>query len=169
MIENAVYVLDANVFIQAYRNYYPFDIALGFWEALVHHAQNGRIVSIDRVKAEIDRGNDQLKEWANEVFSPYFASTSSPECIDAYRQVIAWVESEEQFRRSAKDEFASGADGWVIAYAMAQGYVVVSTEKLNLEVQRRVPIPNVCHQFNVRCIDTFQMLRELKVRMSMAL
>lgn len=30
------YCLDANVFIEAHRRYYSFDIALPFWEALVN-------------------------------------------------------------------------------------------------------------------------------------
>jgi len=35
------YVLDANVFIEAARRYYAFDIAPPFWESLVQHAANG--------------------------------------------------------------------------------------------------------------------------------
>lgn len=43
------YVLDANVFIEAARRYYAFDLAPRFWESLEHHAANGRVRSIDRV------------------------------------------------------------------------------------------------------------------------
>jgi hypothetical protein len=30
------YLLDSNVFIEAYRRYYSFDICPGFWDCLVH-------------------------------------------------------------------------------------------------------------------------------------
>ena len=46
----ATYVLDANVFIEAARRYYAFDLAPKFWESLVLHAADGRIQSIDRIK-----------------------------------------------------------------------------------------------------------------------
>jgi len=45
-----VYVLDTNVFVQAHRRHYAFDICPGFWDCLIHHHQTGRIVSIDRVR-----------------------------------------------------------------------------------------------------------------------
>lgn len=61
-------VLDANVFIQAARRYYAFDIAPRFWEALVEYAERGRLTSIDRVKFELDRGKDELTRWANGQF-----------------------------------------------------------------------------------------------------
>lgn len=62
-MEGPEFVLDANVFIEAARRYYAFDLAPGFWESLIHYAKNGRIRSIDRVKQELERGKDQLAEW----------------------------------------------------------------------------------------------------------
>lgn len=56
MTDDPVYVLDANVFIQAARRYYAFDLAPAFWRALVDHASEGRVQSIDRVLRELERG-----------------------------------------------------------------------------------------------------------------
>jgi len=53
MSERPVYVLDANVFIEAAQRYYAFDLAPGFWQALLDHAKDGRIQSIDRVSVEL--------------------------------------------------------------------------------------------------------------------
>lgn len=50
MRADSVYVLDANVFIEASRHYYSFDLVPKFWETLVHYASNRQVVSIDRVK-----------------------------------------------------------------------------------------------------------------------
>ena len=69
-----VYVLDTNVFVEAARRYYAFDIVPGFWQMLIDQARIGNIISIDRVKSEIDRGDDDddLKTWANSNFYPWF-------------------------------------------------------------------------------------------------
>ncbi|NLV92260.1 MAG: DUF4411 family protein [Firmicutes bacterium] len=56
------------------------------------------------------------------------------------------------FRDSAKNEFASGADPWLVAYACAYNCSVVTQEVYKPETQRTVPIPNVCIEFNVGLI-----------------
>jgi hypothetical protein len=50
------YILDANVFMQAFRDKYPFDVCPGFWEALTQQHKQGNILSIDRVRQEIING-----------------------------------------------------------------------------------------------------------------
>jgi len=56
------FLLDANIFIEAHRRYYAFDIAPPFWMALINHAKNGRLLSIDRVEIELKRGGDELAD-----------------------------------------------------------------------------------------------------------
>lgn len=56
------YLLDANVFIEAKRRYYAFDVCPGFWECLVWHHQGACVESIDRVKQELELGDDDLKQ-----------------------------------------------------------------------------------------------------------
>ena len=56
-----------------------------------------------------------------------------------------------------------GADPWVIAHAIAHGGVVVTFEARAPVNSHQVRIPNVCQRFDVRCITTYQMLRELGV------
>jgi hypothetical protein len=48
--------------------------------------------------------------------------------------------------------------------AMAKGRIVVTHEVPAPDAKNRVPIPNVCVQFNVPYVDTFKMLRDLGVR-----
>ena len=84
MTSAPTYILDANVFIEAAKRYYAFDIAPLFWDGLKLHANAGRVKSIDRVKDEIDRGNDQLKDWANNDFHLWFDSTDVGDVISEY-------------------------------------------------------------------------------------
>jgi hypothetical protein len=164
--DDPVYVLDANVFIQAARRYYAFDLAPAFWRALVHHASEGRMQSIDRVLRELERGKDELSQWAKSSFHQWFASTAENDVIEAYRKIMAWVQGQSQFSDAAKAEFANGADGWLIAYAQAKGRVVVTHEQRDPGIKRKIPIPNVCEAFgDVPFIDTFEMLRAMGVRL----
>lgn len=163
-MEAPVFVLDANVFIEAAKRYYAFDLAPPFWENLIRYSENGRIKSIDRVKHELERQKDDLAKWVKEKFSDGFCSTDTEEIIESYSQVIAWVEAQQQFLAAAKADFAIGADGWLVAYAMVNNCIVVTHEVLAPGARRKVPIPNVCQTFNVQSVDTFKMLRNLGVR-----
>jgi len=133
---------------------------------LVQHAANGRIYSIDRVKQELERGKDELATWATSQFNDAFASTDEEDVIGSYSEVISWVQAQEQFLDAAKADFAAIADGWLVAYAKAKGYIVVTHELPATDARSKVPIPNVCEALGVRYVDTFTMLRELGVRFS---
>ena len=159
------FVLDTNVFIEAARRYYAFDIAPAFWGELGRQAGTGKLLSIDRVKDELARGNDDLAQWANGQFHPYFASTADRDVLRAYGEIMRWVDQQAQLSQQAKADFAraENADVWVVAYAMAKGCVVVTHEQYNPDIQRKIPIPNVCKAFGVPYVDTFEMLRRLGV------
>jgi predicted nucleic acid-binding protein len=165
MMAGAKYVLDANVFIEAARRYYAFDLVPAFWGALVHLAHNGKIESIDRVREELLRGKDALAEWVGNDFSDAFSATSDEAVIQTYREIVAWLEAQPQYLAAAKSQFAAGADGWLVAYAKQNGHKVVTHEVLNDQIKNRVPIPNVCRAFGVNFVNTFKMLRELNVKL----
>ncbi len=57
-----VFLVDANFFIQAHRAIYPLDVATSFWKKVKYIADNGTIISLDKVKNEIYRNEDDLKE-----------------------------------------------------------------------------------------------------------
>ena len=75
---------------------------------------------------------------------------------------MQWVQASEQFKPEAKALFAQGADGWLIAFAKAHDYTVVTQEVFDPLIRKTVPIPNICKEFKVACVDTFSMLRDLR-------
>jgi len=163
----ARYVLDANVFIEAARRYYTFELCPGFWDCLISLHDTGHFGSVDRVKAELRRGKDHLAHWAaNAVQTTFFASTEGPEVVSCFAGLMQWVHRNAQFLDEAKAEFASAADGWLVAYAKVYGLTVVTHEEYAQDVRRRVKIPNLCRAFDVPYTDTFRMLTELKVTFS---
>lgn len=159
-----IYALDTNVFIEAAKRYYAFDLVPGFWTTLTK--LSGRsVVSIDRVDAEIKE--PAVREWIdkNGGFASGFVSTDSGEVARVYATVMAWVNGQAQFTGAAKAEFADGADGWLIAYAKLRGMTLVTHEVFRADVKRKVPIPNVCRALGVLYADTFEMLRTLGVKL----
>jgi Domain of unknown function (DUF4411) len=159
------YLLDANVFIEAKRRYYAFDLCPGYWDCLVWNQQSGRLQSIDRVKEEFERGADELTEWAKSVMpQACFASCDEEAVTGQYAQIMAWVQNQDQFFPEAKAEFAASADGWLIAYAKVNSLIVVTQEVFAPDARKKVPIPNVCEAFGIPYVDTFEMLRDLQAR-----
>ena len=59
------FIIDSNFFIQAHRSTYPLDVATSFWSKINLLAMAGKIFSIDKVKAEIYKNNDDLSIWCN--------------------------------------------------------------------------------------------------------
>lgn len=162
MSVNRRYVLDANVFIEAKNRYYGFDICPGFWASLIALHDARRVFSIDRIRKELVDQNDEIKDWIeNQAPQSFFKKTADQAVVDAFQDMVQWVYSEHQFTDAAKMEFASAPDGWVIAYASANGLVVVTHEEYAPDVKRKVPIPNVCVEFDIEYANTFDVLRDL--------
>lgn len=159
------YVLDSCVFIQSARMYYAFDVVPVFWDILIDLARDGKIGTIDRVKEELERGHDELAGWIQRKFVTWCASTRDDEAVvGKYAEVMSWLHVQGQYLAPAKHEFASGADGWLIAYGLVHGCTVVTHEVFSAEARRRVPIPNVCSAFGLEWTSLFEMLRRLAVR-----
>ena len=159
-----LFVLDANVFIGAHRRYYALDLCPGFWECLIHYCEESRLWSIDRVRDEILVKPDQLSEWVKQAPQNLFVSTAEESVIDAFVEMNEWVQENSRFQPQAIEEFARVADGWLAAYAKVNNAVVVTHEVFRRDRDDKVPLPNVCQQFGVKCCDTFEMLHTLEVR-----
>ena len=160
----AIFLLDANGFIEAHRRFYAFDICPGFWASLEHHG-GWRIQSVDKVKAELLVGNDRLATWAGQpALDTIFQDTNQQDVWTAYARVMAWAQKSAQFTQSAKEEFARGADAWLVAYALAKNAIIVTQEASSPTARARVLIPNACDGLGVRYVNLFEMLRSLVVR-----
>ena len=163
-----LYVLDTNIFIQAHRDTYPLDIATSFWNTLKNLAEEEKIISIDKVKAEIDRNEDELNEWI-ETHLPegFFKSTEEKEILNNYGLMAPWAESRsDHYQRGAIDEFLEfdNADAWLVAWCKATGDTLVTQEVSNTQQKRRIPIPQPCDAFDVKYCNMIEMFRALQVQ-----
>lgn len=159
------YLLDANILIRAYRFVYPMDIMPSFWESLLAKAKDGRFALLDQIVDEILVKEDQLSEWLM-IHRDKIAILDSyePNVTVEYRKIINDVMNDSQYNRSAKTAFADSVDSWLITYAYANGYTIVTEEKYDPQIKRKVQIPNVCKKFGVRCINTIEFLREVGIK-----
>ena len=159
------FLLDANVFIEARDRYYGFELCPGFWAALIRYHNQKQVFSIDQIKDELVKQEDNIKQWVNtEAPDDFFKKAQDKNVIDTFQQMVRWVSGKSQFSDQAKAEFASVADGWLVAYAHVNGLIVVTHEVYRPDAKRKVLIPNVCEEFDVEYLNAFEMLGELKVK-----
>ena len=160
--EQLKYILDANVFIEAYRHYYAFDVCPGFWASITHYGEQGILGSIDRVRDELKK-EDDLGQWRSDISAAFFHPTDTDDVIEAYADVIKWAQGLTRLTPAAKGEFADDADAWLVAYAKTKGLLMVTHEESAPLSQKKLKIPDVCDGFGIKYKNSFQMLRELGV------
>lgn len=156
------YCLDANVFIQAKNGPYGMDIVPSFWQFLDDQADAQAISSSKEVYEELANGDDDLAIWAKDRKDGGMF-VEPDEKIQAVFADIADVVFERHANHQARP-FLDGADPWIIAQAKVEGAVVVTHEKLVTDRSAKVKIPNICVLFEVKYVDTYEMLRELGAR-----
>jgi hypothetical protein len=120
------------------------------------------VASIDFIGKELKDGDDDLARWAKDR-PGHFISNSDTETQEHFSRIVQYVMGGD-YNPGNRDNFLAKADPWIIAKAKVLGAVVVTHESLTVPGAKKVKVPNICAEFDVRCIDTFQFLRELEAR-----
>lgn len=155
------YLLDANVFMAANRLHYGMDFCPAFWDWLVHQGNTGTVFSIDKVADEIQGGQDDLSEWAQARGQHLFRRTP-PTLGPQFAEVSQWATS-QRYTPAAISTFLQVADYYLVVYALAGGYTVVTHETPS-NSQGRIKIPNACLGVDVKFMTPYQMLRRENAR-----
>lgn len=159
------YLLDANVFIQAKNQYYGFDIAPGFWTWLVEANAAEVVFSVEKVGDELVDYGDELSDWAkHRRQAGNFFLAPDDSVADALKSVAEWANA-QTFPEAAVSEFLQVADYYLVAHALAHGHTVVTQERYEPEITRRIKIPNVCVGLGMPWMDTYAMLRAEGVKL----
>lgn len=156
-----MYLLDANVFIQAKNLHYGFDFVPAFWDWLIRANAEGIVASIEKVSDELRAGGDELSEWAASRGEDFFL-TPDTAVMPALRRVGDWI-STQNYDPVAVSTFLQVADYWLVAHALAYNHVVV-THEVPAQTIRKIKIPNACIGLNIRCITPYAMLRQERAR-----
>ncbi len=165
-----MYLIDANVFIEAKNKYYNMSFCPAFWDWLLRECAGQHIFSIQGIYDELVTGNDELRTWAMNN-RHFFLPVSDEDTQRNLATVAAHVAERQQnvpMAAIAMAEFLRGADTWLIAKAITTGATIVTHERLDLQCKRKFLIPNVCNHFGVRYVDTFALLQQLNASFFLA-
>lgn len=162
-----LYLLDANILINAHRLYYPVDAVPEFWEWLAHHSRAGVIKMPIETFEEVKDGSDD--EERDLLFGWLQVPENKrgivlPDSVDG--ELVRRVTVQGYAVDLRDDELEQiGRDPFLIAHALASPHdrCVVSNEasKPN-KIRQNRRIPDVCASLGVQCCDTFAMLRALR-------
>ena len=155
------FLLDTNIFIQAKNLHYGFDFCPAFWEWLIAQNVIGRVASIDKVGDELQAGGDDLSDWAAARGGSFFLIPDDA-TMRAFSGVSAWATG-QTYEAAAIATFFQVADYWLVAHALAHGFVVV-THEVPSDSTRKVKIPNACIGLGLTCISPYEMLRRERAR-----
>lgn len=153
-----VYLLDANVFIEAKNTYYRFEVCPAFWDWIKRAHDRGAVYSIRKVKDQLLVGEDELSSWANKLPSSFFWEPDQATAIGLSR-VSTWVDKAD-YDQYAKDEFLQDADHYLVGTAQAKGCTVVTHEIPSPGGRKKIKIPDVCAELEVECMTMFDLLQE---------
>lgn len=157
-----MYLLDSNTYIQAKNLYYGMDICPAYWDFLDATFLSGDVCSINQVYRELTDGNDDLKDWVKDRRA-YFIDNDDENTQTLYAQITEHLFA-RNYNAKSRDNFLEKADAWIIAKAMDLGGTVVSHESVVQQQSKRVKVPNVCNDFGVDCISTFEFLRRVNAK-----
>ncbi len=159
-----LYLLDANVFIDAERNYYSLNRVPEFWDWLIHMAEIGKIKTPKEIYDEVTAGRvvpgkDALADWMKENKNVLVLDEFAP--FELISKVL-----ERGYVSDLNDEEIEkiGRDPFLIAHALSdvKHRCVVTTEQSKpRRIRANRHIPDVCDDLGVACVNTFELIRRL--------
>ncbi len=165
------FLIDSNSFMTPYRQYYAFDLVPAYWNELSKRTNSGKLVLLDMVKAEIDKGKDDLADWLSRQVGFAICNHISPEIIGKYQEVLQYIQTCGLYKEQALRIWADGdaADPWLIASAIVNDYTIITAEVPSggLSVKnpnKNAKIPDVAKAFGVRTNNLYYMMRQLGIK-----
>ena len=159
-----LYLLDANVLIDAGRYYYPIERVPEFWSWLVHIGESSAVKIPIEIYEEINDGTDDLAIWSKD----YETEKALLLVQDSDPSLVAHVIDEGYANDLTDDEVEKiGRDPFLLAYALtAPGEIIVVSTEVSKPTKQRANrhLPDVCHHFQIECINTFEFVRRLDFR-----
>lgn len=150
-----MYLLDANVFIQAKNLHYGFDFCPAFWEWLIHQHKAKAVFSVEKVFDELKAGADPLAEWAEA--RPDFFVKPDEAVVPKLQAVSNWAAG-AGYDPAAVTTFLQVGDYYLVAHALAHNFTVV-THEIPANSTKKIKIPNACIQLGIKCMNPYEMLK----------
>ena len=158
-----LYLLDANVLIEAEKTYYAHDLVPMFWKWLLHHGEKQNIKVPQEIVEEISKSKkDWLYAWL--YTKRHLDKLTLQEEVDM--TLLQRVISDGYGIGSMSDVETKtlGRDPFLIAYGVSdiENRCIVSLEKSKEKAKRaNKKVPDVCQYMNVQHCNTFDLIRNL--------
>jgi len=162
------YLFDSDSLIVAKKTHYAPDFCPAFWEWLITGNDKKYFFTIDRVADELMLGNegDYLCDFVENNGGFVLPSKIDSKCIDKYVEIQQWANTQWANGKKhskitkALEVFAKEktADSWLVAYASAHGFEIVSNEGSSPESQTRVMLPDAAKALGVKVVKLHEVL-----------
>ena len=147
------YLLDTCALLDQRNRYYAPDRFPSFWRDLESLIDEGRLHSVDEVRDELDKQDDEVAKWARE--RPDFFLSLDEAAQSRALEVLA------QFPNLIRvNSPGTQADPFIVGCAWAHSYTIVTSERGVMGARKRVKIPDVCRHFGIGCLSIVEFLRE---------
>lgn len=159
-----LFLLDANVLIDANRDYYPIEAVPEFWEWLETQGTEGNIKIPEEIYEELTQGKeDALSQWAKTKEIKEALMLDEEVSVELLQEVIAEGYADDL---SDVELDTIGRDPFLIAYARAKTKRVIVTTEGSKPKRRRANrhVPDVANDFDVKTINTFELIKILEFR-----
>ena len=154
-----LYLLDANVLIQAHEEYYPLDRIPQFWVWLVEEAVAGHAKMPFEIHNEIADAEGSLKDW---ITTPKVKNMLIlPEEVDQglFNQVLDYA-----YAPDLKDDELeeAGQDPFLIAYGLMGPERVIVTKEISKPTKKRGrrKVPDACNIMGIPCVTDFEFYKK---------
>lgn len=168
-----LYLLDANVIIDANREYYEFESVPEYWEWLIYQAEQNRIKMPLETYNEIKENPDK-KEDKKTPFFEWFTDAEIKKKLILDEEVDIGLVNKVTYEGylgdpSDDDVETIGRDPFIIAYALASpaDRMVVTTEvSKSSRINANRHVPDVCDTFRILHCTPMKMNKDLKFKTS---
>lgn len=151
LFSGTAYCFDTNALIDLYRRKYPADVFKTLWTNLDGEVQNGSLVIPREVHRELAQNDDELLKWVKA--RPQMVLAPDPNQATTVTKILAQFPTLIDASKTTPD-----ADPFVIALAIAESAVVVTSENL-AGPGGRPKIPNACAHFGVKYLNPLDYFR----------
>jgi len=157
-----LFLLDANVLINANRDYYSFESVPEFWEWIIYCGEKDLVKIPVEIYEELKDGTDNLSRWMKQPRTK--EALLLDEEVD---KIIVQKILKEGYGENLTDSDLEqiGRDPFLISYAIKDnmGRCVVTSEisKPSRKRENR-QLPDVCNTFAIPWCNSFIFFKELK-------
>ncbi|EAC7024830.1 DUF4411 family protein [Listeria monocytogenes] len=164
------YLLDTNIYISFYDRYYKYNFFPSFWskfETIINEC-----IIIPKIVVNEQTQNEWFKDWLRNNYTE--SIYDHKKYFSEWSNILSSIAENPVYNDGALTSdngwaHEKIADPWIIAIAKIEGLTLVTEERKHPHLNPAKPsgsvkIPDICKDFNVRCITMNEFFEEIKFK-----